>query len=183
MDPHEKFNAGRFFTGWYGARHTTDNGRAFDSMLLLSNDMLSHLQDQIQKNAESDKGLSKINTYIAAALSTICNGSSQGTHSVANFDPIEMNNRLNGHPVIVGFSYARVDAGTNDLGDVLHLQKLFSGALCNPTLTVEGQVVGLSVPVVQDESARLTSALNSKVTDFGSFERKLDECHSDGVML
>jgi len=165
MDPHEKFNVGRFFTSWYGERNKTGTDRFLDSLWLVSNDCLRWMQPDGETRraaAEAEesrqlinrRGISLINMSLSGAMCTLCNSSSKGTTSSANFDAMEMNNRMNGNPFISAFAHGKADANNDTEKDIAHVHQLFRGTVSNPWIQAD-QLLGLSAPQHSAEMAAL----------------------------
>jgi hypothetical protein len=186
MDPHEKYNVGRFFTGWYGERNKSEARRYFDSLWLVSNDCLHWLQQQDtetrrKSESETDKkkmlnrrGISLINMSLSGAICTLCNSSSKGTTSSANFDAMEMNNRLNGNPFISAFSHGKADANNDAEKDTAHVHQLFRGAVSNPWIKAD-QLLGLSVPQRSREMAALDRIFGEELFNPSELRTRIDK--------
>lgn len=164
MASNEKYNTGRFVCGL--ARNHVEKTKALDSVWLISNDILRMVGSKKIENQSplSDPNLAYVNKYAASVLTTICNASSQGTRSETNFDSIEMNNRLNGRPVISAFSFSKVSKENDLLANLATLKGLFNKAMSNPRF-VGDDLMGLSVPIREEEISAVEVLLRNNYTE------------------
>jgi hypothetical protein len=178
MDDIEKFNMGRFFVSWYGGRYKEREGRSFNGLWLVSNDLLRLIEanrndpEYREPDVLKNKALSLINGYVAQALCTLCNASSQNTRSESDIDARELNINLNSYPYVSAFASLQPDGDSDSGRNAEHLQVLFRGALSNARLAGDS-LQGLSVPIVDAKLAEVRRVLDTPARSMDALDRIL----------